>query len=266
MPCGKNLEKLVMMSKKRQINQIVEASSTALLNEQETIDSIVQRYPQKSNELRPQLEAISWLGKTKKDLDPRQGFIASSRRNLQHYIELQPPANFWQRLFMRFTPQRWVFNITAPIIVIIMLALVLNSLVLTARLSIPGDPFYSTKLVIEDIQLATTFDPVDKLELYVQFSRERTTEFVELVLDGDYELLPAAAKRMESELISSLHAISNVSVENPKAEMPAIVNLRKTLNNELSMLSILLSSSPISAHPGIDLAIQVVNIGVMALR
>jgi hypothetical protein len=240
------------MSKKRQINQIIEASSPALLNEQESIDSILQRYPQKSNELRPQLEAISWLGKAKKDLEPRQGFIASSRRDLQHALEIQPADNFWQRLFKRSTPQRWVFNITAPIIVIIMLALVLNSLVLTARLSIPGDPFYSAKLAIEEIQLATTFDPVDKMELYVRFSRERTTEFVDLVLGGDYELLPAAAKRMETELIASLNAISNVS--------------RNTLNNELSMLSILKSSSPISAQPGIDLAIQVAHIGVMALR
>jgi hypothetical protein len=254
------------MTKKRHINQIIESLSPAIMSGQETIDSILQRYPHESEQLRPRLESISWLGKAKKSLEPRQGFITSSQKYLQQQIEILPRPNFWQRLFKKFTPQRWVFNITAPIIVVIMLALVLNSLVLTARLSIPGDPFYATKLVIEDIQLATTYDPVDKLDLYIEFSRERTTEFVELVLDGDYELLPAAANRMESELIASLNAINNVSEQNPSADEAVVGSLRKTLSNEISMLNILKSTSPVSAHPGIDLAIQVAKSGAMALH
>jgi hypothetical protein len=254
------------MTKKHHINQIIESLSPAIMSGQQTIESILQRYPHESEQLRPRLESITWLANAKKELEPRQGFIASSQKYLQQQIETLPRPNFWQRLFNKFTPQRWVFNITAPIIVVIMLALVLNSLVLTARLSIPGDPFYSTKLVIEDIQLATTYDPVNKLDLYIEFSRERTTEFVELVLDGDYELLPAAANRMETELIASLHAISNVSALNPSGDETVVRNLRKTLSNEISMLNILKSTSPASAHPGIDLAIQVAQSGVMALH
>jgi len=254
------------MTKKRHINQIIESLPPAIMSGQETVDSILQKYPQESEQLRPQLESISWLAEAKKGLEPRQGFIASSRKYLQQQIEILPRLNYWQRLFKRFTPQRWVFNIAAPIIVVVMLALVLNSLILTARLSIPGDPFYSTKLVIEDVQLATTYDPVDKLDLYIEFSRERTTEFVELVLDGDYELLPAAANRMETELIASLNAINNVSEQNSKTALPVVGSFQRTLSNEVSMLNILKSTSPISAYPGIELAIEVVKSGVMALR
>jgi hypothetical protein len=254
------------MTKKHHINQIIESLSPAIMSGQQTIESILQRYPHESEQLRPRLESMTWLANAKKELEPRQGFIASSQKNLEQQIETLPRPNYWQRLFNKFTPQRWVFNITAPIIVVIMLALVLNSLVLTARLSIPGDPFYSTKLVLEDIQLATTYNPVDKLDLYIEFSRERTTEFVELVLDGDYELLPAAANRMEIELIASLNAISNLSEQNPKTDLAVIRSFRNTLSNEVSMLNILKSTSPISAYPGIDLAIEVAKSGVIALR
>jgi hypothetical protein len=236
------------------------------LNGQETIDSILKRYPQESEQLRPQLESISWLGEAKKGLEPRQGFIASSQRYLQQQIETLPRPNFWQRLFKKFTPQRWVFNITAPIIVVMILALVLNSLVLTARLSIPGDPFYSTKLVIEDVQLAFTLNPVEKTDLYIQFSRERTTEIVQLVLEGDYERIPSTVDQFETELIASLHALNNISAHDPSAEVPSIESFRDTLSNENFMLNVLKETSPISARPGIDLAIQVAQTGLLALH
>jgi hypothetical protein len=254
------------MSKKRHINQIIESVSPAILNGQETIDSILKRYPQESEQLRPQLESISWLGEAKKRLEPRQGFIASSQRYLQQQIETLPRPNFWQRLFKKFTPQRWVFNITAPIIVVAMLALVLNSLILTARLSIPGDPFYSTKLVIEDVQLAFTLNPVEKTDLYIQFSRERTTEIVQLVLEGDYERIPSTVDQFETELIASLHALNNISAHDPSAEVPSIESFRDTLSNENFMLNVLKETSPISARPGIDLAIQVAQTGLLALH
>jgi hypothetical protein len=255
-----------MMNKNRHVDAIVRTYSPALQNGQETIDSILGKYPQLVNELRSPLEAIIWLGKAKKNLEPRPGFISSSRSNLESNIASLPHQSVWQRMLKKYTPRRWVFNITAPILLVIMLALLINSLVLTARLSIPGDPFYSTKLVIENTQLAFTSNPVDKTELYVQFSRERTTEFVELVLDGDYELLPSAANRMETELIASLHSLNNASLRNPNAELPMIASFRETLSNEIFMLCVLKDTSPSSARAGIDLAIQVAQSGMMALR
>jgi hypothetical protein len=254
------------MSKKRHINQIVESLSPAIMSGQETIDSILYRYPLESEQLRPKLESMSWLAEAKKGLEPRQGFIASSQIYLQQQIEILPRPNIWQRLFKKFTPQRWVFNIAAPIVVVVMLALVLNSLVLTARLSIPGDPFYTTKLVIEDAQLAFAFNPVDKTELYVKFSQERTAEIVQLVLEGDYEQIDPAANRFENELIASLHAMNNIPENNPMATVPMVESFKVTLSNEIFMLNVLKETSPISARPGIDLAIQVAQAGVMALH
>jgi len=250
----------------RRIDKIVEIYIPAIKNGQETIDSILEKYPQYANALRNRLEVVFWLLNAKKNFEPRQGFISSSRQYMEQQFETIRPHGFWQRLSRRFTTQRWVFNIAAPIIVLLLLALVINSAILTARLSIPGDPFYSTKLLTEDIQLALTFDQVDKTDLYMQFSRDRTTEFVELVLEGDYELLPPAATRLETEIIASLHSINDMPLQNQAVEHPMILQLRETLTNEIFMLNMLKSTSPTTAYPGIELAIQVAQSGLMALR
>ena len=167
---------------------------------------------------------------------------------------------------MHYTPQRWVFNFIAPVIVVLMLALVVNSTLLTARLSIPGDPLYNTKLVIEDLQLLFTFNRVDKTNLHMQQTQERTLEFVELVMEGDYDYLPAAASRMEAEIIASLHALNTVSMNSPGVELPMVAKLSDILTNEIQMLNLLKKTSPTFAHAGINLAIQVARSGVLALH
>jgi hypothetical protein len=170
------------MKIEHRIDKIIEIYLPAIASSQESIDSVLEKYPRYASALRPRLEAAIWLVKARQNVEPRPGFVPATRKVVETRVDVLQPHGFWQRLFWRYSPQRWVFNIASPIIVLLLLALVINSAVLTARLSIPGDPFYSTKLLAENIQLALTFDQVDKTELYMQFSRERTTEFVELML------------------------------------------------------------------------------------
>ena len=236
----------------------------AIASGQETIDSILEKYPQYASELRPRLEAAIWLMNARKTVEPRQGFVPATRKAVEDRVDTLQPHGFWQRLFWRYTPQRWVFNIASPIIVLLLLALVINNLILTARLSIPGDLLYPTKLLVENIQLALTFDQVDKTDLYMQFSRERTTEFVELVLEGDYEQLPTAAARLETEIIASLHSMNEVPDHDPTVDPSVITNLRDTLSNEIFMLNVLKSSSPSKADPELILPFRSPSQGWLA--
>ncbi len=254
------------MKNERRVDQIINSSSAAISSGMETIDSILEKYPQYATELRPRLEAVLWLNKARISCATRPGFIIDSRKYLEAKIGSMEPISFWKRISMRYTPQRWAFNVTSSVILVVLLALIVNSLVLTSRLSIPGDPLYSTKLLLEDIQLAITFSPVEKTDLYIHLSRERTTEFVDLVLEGDYEVLPAAAARLETEIIDSLHSINNLSSQDVAQKQPLTSEFRETLSNEVSILNILKGSSPPSALPGIELAIQVAESGLMVLR
>ncbi len=254
------------MSKEKQINQIIESCTPDILSGQETVATILERYPQDVEALRPELEALAWMGRARNHLEPSPDFIRSSRKSVELEIEEIMPRSFWQRLIRKHTPQRWAFNITAPALVAFLLVLIVNSLILTARLSIPGEPFYPAKLLFEDIRLAFTFSRTDKTELYIEYSRERTTEFVELVLAGNYQALPESANRLETEIIASLHSIHDLSIYDRMEEQPKTLELQETLSNEISMLYILQTTSPPSASHGIELAIQVAQSGLMALR
>jgi hypothetical protein len=107
---------------------------------------------------------------------------------------------------------------------------------------------------------------VEKTDLYIQLSRERTLEFVDLVLEGDYEVLPSAAARLETEIISSLHSINDLTNRDLADKQPKTSEFRETLTNEIFMLNILKGSSPPLAYPGIELAIQVAQSGLLVLR
>lgn len=253
------------MNKVQRLEKIIEDHLPAINWGQETIESVLAKYPKEAGELQPRLEAALWLANAKKSLEPRPRFIPSSRKYLEERLASVSPRTFWRRFISRYTPQRWAFNLVAPIVLLLVIALVINSLILTARLSIPGDPLYSTKLVIENVQLAFTFNVIDKTDLSIQFSRERTMEFVQLVLEGDYAELPAAATRLESGIIASLHSLNDVSMQDRESGSLMISSLHNTLSNEIGLLKVLRETSPVSSHPGIDLAIQVAQAGVMTL-
>jgi hypothetical protein len=255
-----------MMKIEQQIDHIIQDALPAITGGNETLESVVAKHSEIAEELRPRLEAAIWLQQASFALSTRPGYIHDSRKYLEAKIKSLQPTGFWQRLFMRYQPSRWVFNIASPIVLFLLLAMVINSAVLTAKLSIPGDPFYGTKLFIEDMRLAITFDQVSKTVLYIDYSRERTTEFVNLVLEGDYEHLPGAANRMETEIIASLRSLEDIPTGNAAMEYSMVANLRDTLSNEVSMLNVLKKTSPPSALPGIELAINVAQSGLMALR
>ena len=254
------------MKIEQQVDQIIEIQIPAILSGEVTLESVLDQNPHIASELRPRLEAALWLRQASRTVEPRPGFISSSRRYIEHKVETLQPHGFWGRLGRKYTPQRWVFNVLSPILILLLLAFITNSVVLSARLSIPGDTLYPVKLATENIRLAFTFNPTDKANLHIQYSRDRTTEFVELVLVGNYETLPSAANRLESEIIASLHALNNIPSGKPDAEASQVANLRDTLSNEIFILNVLKSSSPATAFQGIELALQAAQSGLYALR
>ena len=253
------------MKIERQIDHIINTSLPALFTGEDSLESILARHPHISAELRPRLEAALWLQQVRLSVATRPGFIHDSRKYLETKIGSLQPIGFWHRIAWRYTPQRWVFNIATPVMLVLLLVLVIHDLVLTARLSMPGDPFYSTKLMIEDIQFALTFDQAEKTNQHIQLSRERALEFVQLVMKGDYAYLPITASRMETEIIASVQSLNNLSKNDPAIEMLMMANFKDSLSNELFMLNLLKRTSPDYASPGIELAIQAAQSGLIGL-
>jgi hypothetical protein len=254
------------MNNIRRIDRIIQMNLPLITNGEETVETVLATYPKLASELRPRLEAALWLIQTKKVVQPRPGYISSSRGNLENKIKSLPPLNLWQRQIRRYTPQRWAFNLITPVITILLVGVIINSVILTARLSIPGETLYNTKLFIEDIQLALTINPVKKTDLYIQNSRERTNEIVELVLEGEYQYLAPAAERLDAEIRSSLSSLNNLPANDQTIEHSMIATYRDTLSNEIILLNVLKTTSPSSAHTGIEMAINAAQSGMRSLH
>ncbi len=205
------------MKNDRQIEDLINRYTPDLSTGRETVASILEKHAQFAAELKPRLEAICWLLDKERSFEPRHGFISSSRRYIEQQIALKQDKGFWTAIINRYLPWRLAFYVTTSALIIILLAMTINSLVLTSQLSIPGDPFYSTKLIIEDVQLAFTFSPEARANLHMQNSKERTSEFVELVLAGDYAALPDAASRMESEIAASIRSLADLEDQDQTA-------------------------------------------------
>jgi hypothetical protein len=254
------------MKIERQIDQIINENVTNITSGEESLESVLAKYPQIANELRPRLEAAIWLQQVRLSVATRPGFISDSRKYLETQIESMQPHTIWQRLFRVHTPRRWAVNLATLTLLVITLAAMINDLILAARLSIPSEPLYSIKIFLEDTQLALTFNQTTKTDLYIRFSRERTTEFVGLVLQGEYEYLPTAARRLESEITAMLNSQEDIPFHEQENKQSIIVKLNETLTNEIIMLNMLKWNSPPSALSGIDLAIQAAQSGILALR
>jgi hypothetical protein len=254
------------MKNDRQIEDLINRYTPDLSTGRETVASILEKHPQFAPELKPRLEAVYWLLDKESGFEPRHGFISSSRNKLEQQIALKQARGFWPAIFDRYSPWRLAFYVTTSALIIILLALTLNSLVLTSQLSIPGDPFYSTKLTIEDVQLAFTFNPETKANLHMQNSKERTSELVELVIDGDYAALPDATSRLESEIAASVRSLADLEAQGQTVTEARTTELRETLSNEVLMLRILKANLPGTVAQNVDLAIRVARTGLLAIH
>jgi len=156
----------------------------------ETLESVVARYPEYAEELRAQLEAVTWLFAHKTALEPRPGFVAASRRRLVARIKEGPqpaPLTWKDRLLQAFEPQK-----VAPIafVAVLMVFLFLGGTIVTlARNSLPGDPLYSVKRNLEQIALATSIDKSRDAKHRLQFVEARLTEIKQLIEKGRSEKL-----------------------------------------------------------------------------
>ncbi|OGO28160.1 MAG: hypothetical protein A2136_08110 [Chloroflexi bacterium RBG_16_54_11] len=254
------------MNLERQIDQIIQNHVHTISMGGESLESVVSEYPQIAKELRPRLEAAVWLRQARFAMATRPGYVHDSRKYLESKIESLQPHGFWKQILRRYTPQRLAFNIITPVVLVLLIAFVVNSAILTARLSIPGDPLYGAKLVIEDVRMAFTFGQAGKTSLHIQYSRERLLEFTELVMEGEYEQLPASALRMEREIIASLRSLNGVPSGEGTKNHQLVRNFKETLSNEIVILNVLKTTSPTNAYPQIELAINTVQSGLFALR
>jgi hypothetical protein len=215
---------------------------------QETIDSVVARYPEFEDELRAQLEVTLWLSTAGAALEPRPGFVSASRRRLvsriqQEQLPVEAVYLTWGERLQQFLSVQKV----APVafVFILMLALIVSGTVVSAsQKSLPGDDLYSVKRTLEQIALATSLDEKNDAELQIQFVENRGSEVQALIVEERYEEVAETMQDYEEQVSKTLEIIMDVSDQDRFLAYDLAAQLDGILAEQKTILAVLSQNAP----------------------
>ena len=150
------------------------------------IESVLKRYPQMTEELRPILEASIQAGSLAATSVPEDAMRRGRARVLQHAAEMRESAVAPKK-------SRFVFGRLATSLALALIFILSGTgLVRASNGALPGDNLYPIKRTWEDMRLLLVFSPEGREELEDEFERERVHEVDELLTEGRHETIAFA--------------------------------------------------------------------------
>jgi hypothetical protein len=160
----------------RNFNSILD-ECLAAIQQGETVDECLARYPEQAERLEPLLILVDKVRSTP-PAQPRPW----------------PQAAAWQRIRQRATDLRaeprsvqlnldygaWLRPVAITLAVLLALFGATGGTVLAAQNSLPDSPLYRVKLATEDVRLWFVFDDVHRAEILLDQSNERMDEILEM--------------------------------------------------------------------------------------
>lgn len=251
---------------------ILQSCLELLKQDPENIESILARYPEYAEDLRPDLEAALWLSQSKVVFDARPGFVDASRHRVIERIKRQNQAanettGWWRNLSwnefllsLRGVSAR--LAIAALLIFLVFFSSV--GLAFASQNAIPGDRLYGVKRSLENVHLAVTRDPARRAGLQIDYAQRRLTEIQSLVMKGRYDEIPAVVENYEYLVNQALANMQQVAKSNPPQAARLAAALKKQLSNQEALLGMLASTVPETVRPEIQRMLEVSSIGASA--
>jgi len=234
---------------------------------EESIESLIIRYPETKDFLRPPLEAALWLHQRSKIFDPTPAFLISSRLRLVSTVQLETgypiPTRITQLSSSPTKPRRWnvVPSIVFHSVVLILLIVSLISTGFWVDNSLPGDPLYQVKLAKEQLQLAISFSREKDAELGIQFVERRLVETERMILSGRERYLPLAVLKFEMELHQTRQDILELAVSEPQHFKKYSLRLDYVVHRQVEKLKALSGFYPAESQTLIDRVIKITSNG-----
>lgn len=165
------------------MNNLYEALEVCLneIEQGENVDTVLFRYPEFANELRPILEA-SVKAKEMAAPAPSQDIVRRNRAKL-----LQHAAQMREAKAAPISRRIWSVPLRRALVSLMVVAMLFVSsteLVRAASTTLPGDNLYPVKRTWEDLRLLFTFDAVQRDALELEHENERLDELHELFAEG----------------------------------------------------------------------------------
>jgi hypothetical protein len=199
---------------KEHLSDILETCLGQVMNGQQTIDSVLAKYPNRADELRAELDAALWLQERRRLVEMRPGYLAASRQRL--VAQISQPAPVKVKKTVKMPVLAW-WNQTAFRLSFLALFLFVSVFsawggVYAVSTALPGDTLHQAKLAAEDIQLSLASDPAEQASLQIKFADTRAREIGTLLTLGRYEDLDQAFEGYRRNLAIAADLIPHLDV------------------------------------------------------
>ena len=182
-----------MANEDKQFDNALNDCLERLLVRGETIEHCLASYPTLADKLEPLIRTAVAAGQAAA-IEPRPEFKVRARYQL--LTALQETAAPRKRLFA--LPQRFRWATAVTMVLVMMLAS--GGMVAASSGSMPDNPLYPVKLAVEQLRLNLTASPLEKAELYAEFSDRRAMEIVNMAQKGKVTLAELVTERLDNNL------------------------------------------------------------------
>ena len=232
-----------------EVGRILDTSLELIASGSANIESILDRYPEFSEQLRPPLEAAMWLQTRKEVFNPRPGFVKLSQRRMVNRFRGQESAAGVNETISRipaiFQERRIAVQYSALLTLTAVLLFVgYQSTSFLVQRSIPGDPLYEAKLVQEELRVNLASNQEDETRLRIEFAQRRVIEIQELVLVGRSELIDDAMTNFEFQLSQAASGILIVAKSDQIKAAQLSTLFEQTLTVPVNNLVGIIDSNP----------------------
>jgi hypothetical protein len=222
---------------------------------QETVDSALARYPEQADELRPLLEAASWLHEQRPVNAPRPEFLVESRQRLVARLEREKPSTnaqapptglptWWSALAALFAQKRFAYQFAVATLLVIFLVVSSSGIAFASRGTIPGDALYPVKTSLEKVQLGLSLSDARRAQLHIIFAERRLVEIQNLVLENRFEYMHSAVEAFEAEVTQVESLLLALDQRDPERSSQLSSELRRIVQDQAAMLPVLAQLSP----------------------
>ena len=234
---------------------------------EESVESLIIRYPETKEFLRPPLEAALWLYQRSKVFDPTPAFLISSRMRIVSTVQSETnsliPSGRAQLTSSPLRARRWkvVPSIVFHSVVLVLLFVSLKSIGFWVGNSLPGDPLYQVKLANEQLQLAVAFSKEKDAKLGIQFVERRLVETERMILSGRERYLPLAVLKFEAELHQTRQEITELAESEPQQSKKYSLQLANVVHRQGEKIKALSGFYSVESQILIDRVIQITTDG-----
>jgi hypothetical protein len=207
----------------QKIEDILDVCLQDLQSGQVRPQTILERYPEHAEELRPALEAADWLSQRVEQFEHLPGFIPSSRFQLVDRIHREQANNtgllaqrntgFWDRFLLLFASRKLSHAIALAIAILVIFSASAWGITLAAGNSLPGQPLYPVKRGSEAVQLALTLREDRDAQLYLLYAQRRLEEIEQLATRGDFQYIQETVRQYEENVhraTAALQALTGI--------------------------------------------------------